>query len=236
MERSLSALLPIQNVESTLARMVGEYLDVLPELTRDFQVVVADDGSHDATIEVADELATHYPQVTVVRHASPRGRVAALGTALGRSTGEILLVRDEECDLSMDEVHRLWRAMDEHEIVLGRLGPSPDRHWPASPAPNAGGVQMLSRRAIASLIGSLTDQTTLRSALWERGYTWHEMELADRTASRALRRDSGLPRRFLPPKTGRADRSTRTDPPSSHQVGPKWPEYLTALRDFALGE
>lgn len=235
MERSLSVLLPVQNVESTLARMVGEYLEVLPDLTRDFQVVIADDGSRDATIEVADELAMHYPQVTAVRDATPRGRLAALATALGRSTGETLLVRDEECDLSMDEVSRLWRATAEHEIVLGRLGRSPDRGWSASPATHAG-VQMLSRRAITSLIGSMTDQATLRTALWERGYTWHEIELADRAASRELRRDSGSPRRIPPSKPGQADRATRTDPPSSHQVRPKWPNYLTALRDFTLGE
>ena len=38
----------------------AEILDVLPELTRRFDVVIIDDGSTDATAEVGQELAYYY--------------------------------------------------------------------------------------------------------------------------------------------------------------------------------
>ena len=82
MEYSLSALLPVHNAQATLAATVHEFLEILPEVTPRFEVVIADDGSTDATIEVADELATCYPQVSAVRHARRLGRVAAIRTEL----------------------------------------------------------------------------------------------------------------------------------------------------------
>ena len=237
MERSLSVLLPVHNAQSHLALLVEEFLEILPELTRDFEVVIVDDGSGDATIEVADELARHYPQVVAVRHASPRGRIATLRTALERSRGEILLVRDDDCDLPLDEAHRLWRATDEHEIVLGQFGLPPEPKWSGWPAPDAkGGMQMLARRAIEPLIASLTDQTTLRAALLEYGHSWHEVEVTDCTGERAARRASAFAYRVLPGELGQAVRPARTDPPPSPGVRPKRPKYLTALKDFALGE
>jgi glycosyltransferase involved in cell wall biosynthesis len=239
LERSLSALLPVHNAQTTLAATVQEFLEILPELTRRFEVVIADDGSTDATIEVADELANYYPQVLAIRHATRRGRVAAIGGALERSTGEILLVKDDECGLSLDELHRLWRVIDQHEIVLGRVAPSPESRWPAArlPQPEApGGLQMLSRRVIGPITGALTNQTTLLAALAQQGYTWHEVQLAACRQDRAAQRASVLTRQLLRLRTNRAGRPARTDPASAAPSGPKRPNYLAKLKDFALGE
>ena len=238
MERSLSVLLPVRNAQSTLAASVQGLLEVLPDLTGNFEVVIADDGSTDATIEVAQELATRYPQVIAVRHARALGRVVSIRTALGRSTGQIIFLQDEDCGLGVEEIHRLWRAMDEHDIVLGRVGPSPEPKWPAwrrTQRTVQGGLQMLSRRMIGPIAGALADQTTLLEALSEQGYAWHELELADRTR-RARPRASALAHRLLGAGVGAPHGPTRADSPSSRTSGPKRPNYLTRLKDFALGE
>jgi len=239
LKRSLSVLLPVRDAQSSLAAMVQEFLEVLPELTRDFEVVIADDGSADATIEVADELATCYPQVKVVRHATPLGRVAAIRTALERSTGEILLVRDEDCGLPAGEIHRMWRALDEHEVVLGRPGSPPESRWAAWRTPRAagrGGLQMLSRRVIGPILGSLQNQATLLAALSQQGHVWHEVETAHRIPGRVARQAPGLARQLLGRKAGQPSRPERSDAPSSGGSGPRRPNYLTRLKDFALGE
>ena len=92
MEYSLSALLPVRNAEATLAETVSEWLEVLPELTNRFDLVIIDDCSSDATIEVADELVKQY--APIIRSASPTSagsiRSHRHRTATGSRRGDLL--------------------------------------------------------------------------------------------------------------------------------------------------
>lgn len=232
MERSLSALIPVHNAQSTLAATVQDFLDILPELTGRFEVVVADDGSTDATIEVADELATCYPQVVAVRRAIRRGRVATIRTALDRSAGDVLLLEDEDSRVPLNEVRRLWRALDQHEIVLGRCGAPPDWHGTAC----RGGLQLISRRVMGPIVESLVDQATLVASLRALGLPWREVHVADPARDWRPERVSKSPHRPTQPKAGQARAAGRSEAAPDAQSGPRRPNYLRRLRDFALGE
>lgn len=151
LERSLTVLLPVHNHQSALAGQVQRILDVLPDLTRQFELIIIDDGSTDATIEVADELANQYPQIRVARHAVPQGRLAALRTGLQKSTGEVILLHDEGNGLSMKEVQKRWHVMGPpapakrpSQPIARAQGNSP--LWPETPAEE--GYQMIDRQAM----------------------------------------------------------------------------------------
>ena len=95
MQRSLSVLLPVRDCQSTLVPLVHETLDLLTDSIDRFELLIIDDGSIDATGEVADELTRRYPQVRVVGHGASLGREAAIRTGLKRSQGEVVVTRDE---------------------------------------------------------------------------------------------------------------------------------------------
>lgn len=237
MTRSLSALMPVRNTQSSLQATVLEYLEVLPELTRDFEVVIADDGSVDETIEVADELATRFPQVRVVRHATPLGRLSAIESALGASIGEVILLKDEDCRLPINEVHKLWQAMDEHDVAVAHVATAPESRWPGwqAVAGTTVGFQMIRRRVVEPILQSLHDQGTLLAALRERGDSWYEMEIGDYSPPGKTSRAAVLARHLLTRTLGQP-RHTRPDPASGSSTAPKRPNYLTKIKDFALGE
>jgi glycosyltransferase involved in cell wall biosynthesis len=107
LERSLTVLLPVRNAQATLADHVAEILDVVGDLARRFEVVIIDDGSSDATSEVAHDLTRRYPQVRAVRHSQTLGREAAVQTGLRQSRGDLIVLRDE--DGALDELPELWR-------------------------------------------------------------------------------------------------------------------------------
>ena len=93
-QRSLSVLMPVKDAQATLSTSVHEILDVVADSIDRFELLIIDDGSTDATIEVAHELTHHYPQVRVVRHGTPLGTEAAIRTGLKRSQGEVVVMRD----------------------------------------------------------------------------------------------------------------------------------------------
>lgn len=237
MERSLSVLLPVQNAQSTLAEAVLDLLEVLPELTPQFEILVVDDGSQDATIEVADELAARYPQITALRHATPRGRLAAIATGLARSRGEVILLQDADCAVASDEICRLWRAIDNHEVVLGcPLQPMEWRwnRWKPVGPETRGGFLMFHRRVSEPIRPHLAVSSQVRKYLVDQRLSWQEVELRDRELH-PRRQPLAVPgqRRGLAGLWGAASRS---DLPQASPSKPGRPNYLERLREFTLGE
>jgi glycosyltransferase involved in cell wall biosynthesis len=95
-QRSLSVLFPVRDAQATLTASVHEILDVATDAGGPFELLIIDDGSADATSEVAHELTRHYPQIRVVRHAKPLGREQAIHTGLRRSQGDVVVVHEGE--------------------------------------------------------------------------------------------------------------------------------------------
>ena len=96
LERSLTVLLPVQDAQATLMETVEEVLEAAADLTDRFELLIIDDGSADATGEIAHELTRHYPQIRTIRHSRPMGREAALRSGLAESRGEMVFVRDAD--------------------------------------------------------------------------------------------------------------------------------------------
>ncbi len=160
LERSLSVLLPVQNAQATLEAKVAQVLDVLPDLTNQFDVLIIDDGSTDATTEIGYELAKRYPQVKFVRHAQAMGMAQSLHTGLGRTRGEIVFVHDYPPELEAADIARLWDRRNEKDfaaaIRVDRPMTANKPSWISKllpwKAPSRGsGFHMLRRRAIPGI-------------------------------------------------------------------------------------
>lgn len=153
-QHSLTVLLPVCNVESTLAASVREVLEVVSELTGRFELVIVDDGSEDSTSEVAQELIQHYPQVHTVRHGRQLGRNAAIRTGLEQSSGEIVFLHDDEQGSAVDGLGKLWKSACQHGARPDRDLQSPGHTWSRfsrGHETTRGGYQMFDRQAIEQL-------------------------------------------------------------------------------------
>ena len=77
-------------------------------LTPDFEIIIVNDGSADATAEIAEELTRTYPCVRAIHHPRNRGYGGALRTGFASATRELVAytdgdalraIIDEVCDL-----------------------------------------------------------------------------------------------------------------------------------------
>jgi glycosyltransferase involved in cell wall biosynthesis len=133
----LSFFFPAYNDAGTIASLVIRVVQAAGRLTPDFEVIVVNDGSTDATAEIANELARKYPQVRVIHHERNRGYGGALRTGFASATKELIAYTDGDAQYDPAEIEALWtgltpdadmvtgykirRADPRHRIIIGRL-------------------------------------------------------------------------------------------------------------------
>jgi hypothetical protein len=93
-EHSTSIIVPVHNVEHLLRERITALMEILSDLTSSFQIRIVDDGSTDATLEIASELSTEYPQVSVSHRAKRRGLRAATTEEVAASDATIIILHD----------------------------------------------------------------------------------------------------------------------------------------------
>jgi glycosyltransferase involved in cell wall biosynthesis len=133
----LSVFLPAYNDSGTIASMVIRAVQTAGTLTPDFEVIVVNDGSVDATPAVLDELARLYPgRVRIVHHPANRGYGGALRSGFAAASKEFIFYTDGDAQYDPAEMAVLWSKMSDevdwvngwkisradplHRIIIGR--------------------------------------------------------------------------------------------------------------------
>lgn len=231
MDRSLSVLLPVRNAQASLSVLVHDLVEVMPELTRNWELLVLDDGSTDATVEVADELSALYPQVEVVAYGQPLGWPEVIRIGLARTSGEFLFLRHPQSSVAIDEARKLWLAVQDHEIVFGvcrRNGLRRRSRRRVLGEERLGGFLMARRRTMESLVDYLGDLATLRTALAGLGHSWQEVEMRHREPAWQGRFVPGRPHAAPPAPGGNHLLPNGSEAEPSR---PRRPNYLARIRE-----
>src|SRR3990172_4914217 len=107
----LSVFFPAYNDSGTIASMVIRAVQAASALTPDYEVIVVNDGSTDATAQIADELARTYPNVRVVHHPRHRGYRGALQAGFRSATKDLIFYTDGDAQYDPAELAVLWAKM-----------------------------------------------------------------------------------------------------------------------------
>ena len=115
----LSLVLPAYNEEPNIEFVVRQALEVLPTVFSDYEVIPVDDGGHDRTGEIIDELAAEDPHVRPQHHPQNKGYGAALTTGFRAATGDYLMFMDSDRQFDIHDITRLAPYVGSYDIVAG---------------------------------------------------------------------------------------------------------------------
>ena len=134
----LSIFFPMWNEEEYIHRAVGAARATCLELVDsgqilDYEIIVIDDASTDATPALADAMAAQDPHVRVVHHPHNRKLGGSLKSGFAAATGDVVLYTDADLPFEMTELVRALRVLETYEVDvvsayrLDRTGEGPRR-------------------------------------------------------------------------------------------------------------
>ena len=116
MTKNISIVIPAKNECTGLKKI----LPVIQKLYSDLEVIVVDDGSTDATLQVCKDY-----NVKVISHPYSKGNGAAIKTGARMSEAEIIVFMDADGQHDPEHISKLLIKIDEgYDMVVGARPPS----------------------------------------------------------------------------------------------------------------
>jgi glycosyltransferase involved in cell wall biosynthesis len=174
----LSVIIPCCNAEHTIARQ----LDALArqEWTEPWEVLIADNGSTDRTVTVAQRYVDRLPDLRIVDASKKKGASYARNIAVLASRGESLAFCDADDEVGDGWIATMGAAVARHDFVACRIdtgklnppwvqqvyGPHPQRNrlqqtWYTPYLTHAGGGSIAVKRCVHDAVGGF-DESLMR--------------------------------------------------------------------------
>lgn len=121
--QKLTFFFPMWNEEEYIsrtlraAREAGESLISAGEIA-DYEVIIIDDASTDATGRLADEAAAADSRIRVVHHSVNRKLGGSIKTGFAHASGDLILYTDADLPFDMKELEKACRLLRQYEADI----------------------------------------------------------------------------------------------------------------------
>ena len=109
----LSVAAPAYNEADGIEAVLANWHDFLStqQYLAEFEIVVCDDGSSDATGDILDRLTLSYPQLRPLHFAKNQGAAAALNAAIAATKGDWVLLIDSDGQFRIETLPDMLDAL-----------------------------------------------------------------------------------------------------------------------------
>jgi putative flippase GtrA len=125
---SLSLFFPAYNEEENITNTVERAVSVVEDSPRiaNYEIIIINDGSSDATGAISDQLARKHAHVRVVHHDGNKGYGAALVSGINAATLDYVFFTDADAQFDILELENLLIHVPSHELIIGYRAPRKD--------------------------------------------------------------------------------------------------------------
>jgi undecaprenyl-phosphate 4-deoxy-4-formamido-L-arabinose transferase len=128
--RCVSMLVPILNEEDSLPELLQRCIKVGQNLACEFELVLVDDGSTDASPAIVRAAAEHDPaHVVAVLLNRNYGQHAAVMAGLAQTRGDVVVTLDADLQNPPEEVPRLLEGIEDGCDIVGAVRKQREDHW-----------------------------------------------------------------------------------------------------------
>ncbi|MBN1137340.1 MAG: glycosyltransferase family 2 protein [Anaerolineae bacterium] len=121
MEKSellVSIIIPAYNEEHRLHASLNRVAAFVQKQSYPIEVVVVDDGSQDATPAIAEQFASQYPFISLLR-VPHGGKGSAIRAGVNRGQGQYLVICDADLAVPIEELPKfLPPALDSYDVAI----------------------------------------------------------------------------------------------------------------------
>ncbi len=116
---SLSVIMAAYNEAENLGPVLHSTQSVLAQIATEYEVLIIDDGSQDATGQLADKLAAESERVRVIHHGQNRGFGAALITGYANACYDLVTPLPADGQIPPEELKKFVPLMADADMVIG---------------------------------------------------------------------------------------------------------------------
>lgn len=115
----LSIIIPCYNEAETIEKVVKQSVQEALEITSRFEIIVANDGSTDATAAILKRLLKQIPQLMYISHKKNTGLGQTLIDLFEKSRGQYIQTLPGDLQMRPKEIPKFYNAIQTADLVCG---------------------------------------------------------------------------------------------------------------------
>jgi|TARA_B100001964_G_scaffold43966_1_gene48951 glycosyltransferase involved in cell wall biosynthesis len=115
----ISVVIPVYNEEKTILKVLEKIKKVEEKLSKNFEIIVINDGSNDKTLEYLDNNKSLYSKLINIEFNKGKGN--AINKGFENATGEIIIIQDADLEYNPEEYNKLLLPFEKYDadVVYG---------------------------------------------------------------------------------------------------------------------
>ena len=118
--KDVSIVVPVYNEAERLRKNIPKIIKEIEKITKNYELIIAEDGSTDGTDKVAEKLSTEFKNIVHQHYEEKLGKGKTLKKALEKSKGEIFIFIDVDLATDLKHLKELIEQINNgYDIVIG---------------------------------------------------------------------------------------------------------------------
>ena len=116
----LTVVMPIYNEEESISPLLEGLVAELDGLYDSYEIIAVNDGSRDASQQVLEAAAEHYPQLKIIQFRRNAGQTAALMAGIDHARGDVIVTIDADLQNDPRDIPLMLAKLGEgYDVVSG---------------------------------------------------------------------------------------------------------------------